>query len=205
MFFYFLGINTHFKATTRYHSLNICSSWIGLPQRAALGSFFSFQFGLCKAVHMVCSYYEGDINPLSCMSLPVVNTLHVFNIFLVPLGCHVMPESYLWGQGNKQTSLVICQHNSIRTGLKRTKLPNVFFHNAKCICPMSTMPNVFVPIAKCICQNCQMYLFKLPNIFVLLLTCMILSRRVCRGRQRRVHEVGRSRRTQPSGQFCCSQ
>ena len=83
---------------------------------------------------------------------------------------------------------------------------------AECIFPQCQMYLSNVHNAKCICPHRQMYLSKLPNVFVqiakysvLLLTCMILSRRVCRGRQRQVHEVERSRRTQPSGQFCCSQ
>ena len=30
----------------------------------------------------------------------------------------------------------------------------------------SKLPNMFVQIAKCICPNCQIYLSKLPNVFV---------------------------------------
>ena len=193
-FFYFRGINTPFQS---HHPISQFRYLLFLDRSSTkkqpLVAFCHSNLVYVKlfirfAASMIIWSYEEDINPLSCMFLPVVNTLHVFNIFLVPLGCHVMPESHFWEQGNKQTSLVICLHNSIRTGLKRTNLPNVFVHNAKCICP-----------------NWQIYLFKLTNLFVLLLTCMILSRRVCRGRQRRVHEVEQSRRTQPSGQFCCSQ
>lgn len=32
------------------------------------------------------------------MVLPIVNTLHVLNIFLMPLGCHVMPARFCQGE-----------------------------------------------------------------------------------------------------------
>ena len=41
----------------------------------------------------------------SCVFLPIVNTLHVFNIFLMPLGCHVMPENFMMRR-TKQTKQV---------------------------------------------------------------------------------------------------
>ena len=46
-----------------------------------------------------------------------------------------------------------------------------------CICPtfqmyLSKLPNVFVQFSKCICPNCQMYLSRLPNVFVRITKCI---------------------------------